>query len=236
AKAEVVYAYLEADGTPIEALAEDADVDGIVTAGHGAGGVSTEQSALRAAAIANQDVVFVSTTRTGDGSVYVADGTPNVIGGQDLTPQKARVLLQLALTFTKDPEQVRRWFGTVGSPELDLSGKASTPPPPAVTVDALLAAAQAQVRAARAGGTASPGTATLLLDRLERAAEAYGRGDKTKAASYVQSFVDRAKQRVDDVALRAALVKTGEDVLAALRGTPAPVVAATVAAAADTEL
>ncbi|NHC47596.1 asparaginase, partial [Motilibacter sp. K478] len=120
AKAEVVYAYLEADATSIEALAA-AGVDGIVTAGHGAGGVSTAQSMARTAAIRDHGVVFVSATRTGDGSVYVADGTPNVIGGLDLTPQKARVLLQLALTFTSDPEQARTWFNTLGSPEFDLS-------------------------------------------------------------------------------------------------------------------
>ncbi|NHC15119.1 asparaginase [Motilibacter sp. E257] len=232
AKAEIVYSYLEADGEPVAALAEDADVDGIVTAGHGAGGISTEQSALRAAAIANEDVVFVSTTRTGDGSVYVADGTRNIIGGQDLTPQKARVLLQLALTFTKDPEQIRAWFKTVGSPEFDLSGKASTPEPPTATVDSLLAAAQADVRAARAAGTLSTGTATLLLDRLDRAVAAYAKNDRAKTASYVEAFVDRAEQRVDDVALRTALVKAGEDVLAALTTPGAPA----VVTAADTPL
>ncbi len=119
APVEVVYSYVEASDVPIRALV-DAGVAGIVTAGHGAGGISTAQSEARTEGV-EKGVVFVSTTRTGSGAIYDA-GTPGVIGGLDLTPQKARTLLSLALSFTDDPEQVREWFQTIGSAEFgDLS-------------------------------------------------------------------------------------------------------------------
>lgn len=112
ASAEIVFSYVEASGTPIRALVEDG-IDGIVTAGHGAGGISSAQAEARTEGV-DEGTVFVTTTRTGSGAIY-DDGTPGVIGGLDLTPQKARVLLQLALTFTDDAEQVRTWFQTIGA-------------------------------------------------------------------------------------------------------------------------
>ncbi|WP_062136452.1 asparaginase domain-containing protein [Demequina aestuarii] len=118
ASAEIVFSYVEASPVPIEALVE-AGVDGIVTAGHGAGGISSTQAEAREAGV-DDGTVFVSTTRTGSGSIYDT-GEPDVIGGLDLTPQKARVLLQLALTFAEDTEQVRDWFQTVGNPEFSYS-------------------------------------------------------------------------------------------------------------------
>lgn len=125
ADVEIVMSYLEASGVPIQALA-DAGVDGIVTAGHGAGGISTEQAAARDAAVA-AGVTFATTTRTGSGSIYDDASPPGVVGAYDLTPQKARVLLQLALSFTDDEEQVREWFGTVGAPEFGDSSARDTP-------------------------------------------------------------------------------------------------------------
>ncbi|WP_278235791.1 asparaginase [Isoptericola sp. AK164] len=120
ATAEVVFSHVEASAVPIEALVDDG-VDGIVTAGHGAGGISTAQSEARDAGV-EEGVVFVTTTRTGSGSIYDG-GTPGIVGGLDLTPQKARVLLSLALTFTDDPEQVREWFQTIGSAEFDSAAQ-----------------------------------------------------------------------------------------------------------------
>jgi L-asparaginase len=118
AKVEIVYSYTEADGLPIKALA-DAGVKGIVTAGHGAGGISTSQQKARKEAI-EKGVVFVSTTRAGSGSVYDTK-SPGIIGGADLLPQKSRILLQLGLTFSKDTEQIRTWFDSIGVPEFNMS-------------------------------------------------------------------------------------------------------------------
>ena len=60
----------------------------------------------------------MSTTRTGSGSVY--GGSGNVIAGDDLLPQKARLLLMLSLAYAQgDVEQVRTWVTTIGNPEWD---------------------------------------------------------------------------------------------------------------------
>lgn len=113
AQVEIVMSYVEASGVPITALAE-AGVDGIVTAGHGAGGISTDQSTAREAAV-DSGVVFARTTRTGSGAIY--NSAPGIVAGYDLTPQKARVLLQLALTFSDDPTEIQEWFDTIGAAE-----------------------------------------------------------------------------------------------------------------------
>lgn len=118
AKVDIVYSYTEASATPITALANDG-VQGIVTAGHGAGGISTAQQAARKEAI-EKGVLFVSATRAGSGAVYDT-GAAGIIGAGDLLPQKARLLLQLGLTFSKDQEQIRQWFSTIGMPDFDMS-------------------------------------------------------------------------------------------------------------------
>ncbi|MER5805640.1 asparaginase [Streptomyces mirabilis] len=115
---DVVSGYIESSAVPIDALVE-AGARGIVTSGHGPGGISTAQSAAEAKAI-KKGVLFVSATRTGGEGTY-DDGTPGVIGAADLSPQKARILLQLGLTFSAKESRLRTWFTTIGDPEFDLS-------------------------------------------------------------------------------------------------------------------
>lgn len=117
ARVEIAYSYIDAGAETISALV-DAGVDGIVTAGHGAGSISTAQGAARAAGI-EAGVVFVAATRAGSGSVYT--NAPGIIGAGDLLPQKARLLLQLGLTFSDDIEQIREWFTTIGMPEFNMA-------------------------------------------------------------------------------------------------------------------
>lgn len=118
-RVEVVWGYQQAGGEAITAFAR-AGVDGIVTAGTGAGGTSSAQSAARSAAVRDHGTVFVSTTRTGSGSVY--GGSGHVIAGDDLLPQKARLLLILSLAFADgDVAQVRDWVTTIGNPEWDTT-------------------------------------------------------------------------------------------------------------------
>ena len=67
----------------------------------------SQGAAVRRAAA--QGVVVVTSTRTGSGRVPVGErGT--TIGSGDLNPQKARILLMLALSRTSDPAEVRRIF------------------------------------------------------------------------------------------------------------------------------
>ena len=116
-KVEIEYAYMDAGRSSIDAMVA-AGVKGIVTAGHGAGNISTLQTAARNDAIA-KGVMFVNTTRTGSGPVWASG--PGMIAGADLMPQKARILLQLALAFGKDEAQIKEWFDTIGLPDFDMS-------------------------------------------------------------------------------------------------------------------
>jgi len=109
-KVEIVYSYQGAGGEAIKAFA-DAGVKGIVTAGTGAGGISPAQSAERKSAI-EKGVIFMSTTRTGSGSVY-SSGT-GIIPADNLNPQHARILLMLALSFGEDFDEVKELVSEYG--------------------------------------------------------------------------------------------------------------------------
>lgn len=127
AQVDVVQAYVEASAATISGPV-DAGAKGIVTAGEGPGGLSSTQSEARTDAIA-KGVLFVAATRTGGEGEYDG-GTPGVIGAADLRPIKARLLLQMGLTFSADQEQIRSWFTTIGAAEFDMSGATAVTPEP----------------------------------------------------------------------------------------------------------
>ena len=98
--------YQGASGDLIQA-AVDGGAKGLVIATAGAGAMSgTQGDGVRYAA--SKGVPVVITTRTGSGRI--AGGRGNSIGGQDLAPIKARILLMLALTKTSDRDELRRIF------------------------------------------------------------------------------------------------------------------------------
>lgn len=107
---EIVYAYTESPGYLIDALVEKG-VKGIIVEGTGAGSLGGTQ--VEAAKRAQEKgVVIVATARTDGGRVQ---DTPRrreskVIPGDNLPPEKARTLLQLALTKTSDPAEIKRIF------------------------------------------------------------------------------------------------------------------------------
>ena len=112
-RVDIVYAYLGADSVIVQALV-DAGAKGIVVAGAGAGATTPAQSAaLRRAR--EKGVAIVTASRTGSGSVGSGGGrgqqgqAPQLNAG-DLTPQKARIRLMLALTQSTDPGEVVRLF------------------------------------------------------------------------------------------------------------------------------
>lgn len=117
AHAEIAMSYTEASPGAIAGLIA-AGAKGIVTSGSGPGAISTLQTEERKKDIA-KGILFVQTTRTG-GEGYYDDGIAGLIGAGGLMPQKARVLLQLGMTFSSDPEQVRKWFNTIGAAEFDM--------------------------------------------------------------------------------------------------------------------
>jgi L-asparaginase type II len=114
---EIVYSYQEAAGGAITGFVNEG-VKGIVTAGTGAGGISAKMSAARTNAI-KQGVIFVTTTRTGSGTMY--GGGNGIIAGDSLNAQHARIMLLLSLAFTNDFNTIKYWFETEGTQEIRLT-------------------------------------------------------------------------------------------------------------------
>lgn len=116
---EIVMSYQQAGGGAISGLVAEG-AKGIVTSGTGAGGISSSMSAARSAAIKDKDVIFVTTTRTGSGTMYPSGSNANVIAGDNLNAQHARILLLLSLAFTNDKPTIKNWFGTFGTQDVEI--------------------------------------------------------------------------------------------------------------------
>ncbi len=117
-RVDILMVYQDASGDLISASVE-AGARGIVIASAGAGSVSDSQRrAIRFAR--SREVFVVFSTRTGGGHVSMnspADGAGRIgqqlayrIPGEDLAPLKARILLMLALTKTRNGEEIARMF------------------------------------------------------------------------------------------------------------------------------
>jgi L-asparaginase len=111
---DIVYSYVQPATAMIEALLAS-HVKGIVFAGTGAGIISKfEKAALDPvlASPADSRPVFVRSTRTGNGRVVSRTeyDEMGMIPADTLNPQKARILLMLALTKTRDLDEIRRIF------------------------------------------------------------------------------------------------------------------------------
>jgi L-asparaginase len=113
-KVEIAYSYAEPSAVVIQALM-GSGVQGVVFAGTGAGNLSTvERSALKAilAIPAASRPVLVRSSRLGNGRVVSSDvyDSMGMIPADNLNPQKARILLMLALTKTTDRNEILRMF------------------------------------------------------------------------------------------------------------------------------
>lgn len=109
---EIVYAYVNSSHLLIDS-APAAGIKGLIYAGLGNGNMSScMQTSL--VACAQQGVVVVRSSRVGSGIVTrngaLDDDACNFIVADSLNPQKARVLLMLALTKTNDPQEIQRMF------------------------------------------------------------------------------------------------------------------------------
>jgi L-asparaginase len=111
-RVDIVYAHENADGAIVEA-AVAAGAKGIVLAGVGDGNATAPMVDALAAAAA-KGVVVVRSTRVGSGivrrNIEVNDDKLGFVAALELNPQKARVLLRLALTKTSDPKQIQGYF------------------------------------------------------------------------------------------------------------------------------
>lgn len=113
-KVEIVYSYQNAGGEAIEAFV-DSGAKGIVTAGTGAGGVSSEQRKAMNSAI-DKGTIFFKTTRADSGSVY--RNSKGIIAADNLNPQHARIFLILSLAFSNDYDTIAEWMEKYGSPQI----------------------------------------------------------------------------------------------------------------------
>ena len=106
-RVDVVATYTGADGAAARALAK-AGSAGLVVIGFAFNGFPHElqRDALEEVTQSGGAVVLVS--RGGAGRV--PRGDPPFVYGDNLSPQKARVLLSVALTFTRDTDELQRIF------------------------------------------------------------------------------------------------------------------------------
>ncbi|WP_342473899.1 type II asparaginase [Bacillus sp. FSL W8-1141] len=106
----ILYGY-QNDQKYVYDAAVKAGAKGIVVAAAGNGTMSTE--AINGATDAvKKDVVIVRSSRAGNGIVTheKMDDEHHFVSSDSLNPQKARILLMLALTKTKDPDKIQSYY------------------------------------------------------------------------------------------------------------------------------
>lgn len=109
-RVDISYSHSGADGTAVRAFVE-AGAKGIISAGFAPGMAPPEEHAALVAAAA-AGVAVIQSTRAGSGRVVALTRMKEagILAADNLNPQKARILLALALTFTDDPDEIARIF------------------------------------------------------------------------------------------------------------------------------
>jgi L-asparaginase len=111
-RVDIAYAYAGGDGTAVRAFVA-AGAKGIVSAGFAPAFVPPGDYTALSEAV-KQGVIVIQSTRAGSGRTYrgkrLADA--GFLIADNLNPQKARILLSLALTVTNDPDEIARIFRT----------------------------------------------------------------------------------------------------------------------------
>jgi L-asparaginase len=111
-RVEIVYSYAGADGALVDA-AVAAGARGLVSAGFAPGSPTPEQRAAFERA-AKSGVVVVQCSRAFSGRVAPRRRLreSGIVAGEDLSPQKARILLMLALSTTTEIAAIQEMFST----------------------------------------------------------------------------------------------------------------------------
>ncbi len=109
-RVDIAYAYAAGDGTAVRAFVA-AGAKGIVSAGFAPGFAPPGEYAALKEAVA-QGIVVIQSTRAGSGRTFRGSRLANagLLIADNLIPQKARILLALALTVTNDPETIAEIF------------------------------------------------------------------------------------------------------------------------------
>ncbi len=110
---EIVYSAVESNAPLLVDALHGAGVRGIVFAATGAGSLSDrEREAVRKSVAESRGTVFVRSTRVPNGRVLgrAEFDRLGIVAADNLSPQKARILLMLALATTSDVRTIRRMF------------------------------------------------------------------------------------------------------------------------------
>ena len=111
-RVEIIYSYAGADGALVDA-AVAAGARGIVSAGFAPGSPTPQQRTAFERA-AKSGVVIVQCSRAASGRVAPRRRLreSGIVAGEDLSPQKARILLMLAMSTTSDIAAIQQTFST----------------------------------------------------------------------------------------------------------------------------
>ena len=113
-RVDIIYSYAGADGALIDA-AIAAKADGIVIAGFPTGsGTPAQDEAVKRHMSTGVPIVMTNrgwSGRVTETAARAGEKRP-LLYGDNLTPQKARILLMLALTRTRDPAELQKIFET----------------------------------------------------------------------------------------------------------------------------
>jgi L-asparaginase len=109
-KVSILYSYA-GDDVDLAKAAVAAGAKGLVIAGTGAGHTQNARKTLKELHDTT-GVVVVRSARVGAGRVVRDDNwqEPGFVAADNLSPQKARILLQLALTKTAKPDEIQQMF------------------------------------------------------------------------------------------------------------------------------
>jgi L-asparaginase len=111
-RVDIAYAYAGSDGSAMRAFIA-AGAKGLVSAGFAPGMPPAGDFAAMTEAV-RHGIVVVQSSRAGSGRIFRSKRLTDagVLAADNLNPQKARILLALALSRTSDPAEVARIFAT----------------------------------------------------------------------------------------------------------------------------
>ena len=110
-RVDILYSYAN-DGSAVAAKAlQQTGAKGIIIAGTGAGSIHKDHKETLKS-LTKEGLIIVQSSRVNAGLILAneADSKEGFIGAKDLNPQKARVLLMLALTQSEDFEHIAHLF------------------------------------------------------------------------------------------------------------------------------
>jgi len=110
-RVEIIYSYAGADGALVDA-AVAAGAHGIVSAGFAPGSPTPEQRSAFERAAKSGIVVVQCSRASGRVAPRRRLRESGIVAGEDFSPQKARILLMLALSMTSDITEIQRLFQT----------------------------------------------------------------------------------------------------------------------------